>query len=72
MIHKASYRCIPEDENYWGINGRFVHLFVIQIENGFVHFARGNNERLINLNGYAWEKEFKEMENEITETQTCQ
>lgn len=69
MTLKANYRCIEENPNYFHLNGKFVHLFVIQLDaTSYIHFARGDNQRVINLNGYAWADTFKEMENELSKT----
>lgn len=65
MPLKANYRCIPEVENYWNMNGKSIHLFVIKTEHGFIHFAQGDNGRQIQLNGYAWANTLRQMENEL-------
>lgn len=63
---KAAYRRIPEKETYHAMNGTCVHLFVIKTNDAFTHFAKGDNGRLITLNGYAWADILKEMELELT------
>ena len=59
---KCAKRMIEEDAAYQKYNGKHIYLFVVVDDNGCIdYFAKGSNRKVIELNGYAFEKEFKEM-----------
>lgn len=66
MLLRAASIVVQEQPEYYTQNGGFVRLFVIaDNEQGIEYFAKGENGRIINLNGYAFSAQFKEICKEL-------
>lgn len=66
---RAAHRRVNSKENYVAMDGKWVDLYVIEIEidgrKCYQEFAVGSNGRQITLNGYAWSEEFSDMMAEL-------